>query len=122
MDNLEQQYQESTDETTASTSSSGGAITLNLATSRVHLTTLTENITSITISNPGGTGRLTTFTWGITQHASSAKTVAGWPASVKWPWGGTVPAMSTGLSKVDWFTFWSPDNGTTWYGSVAQNY
>lgn len=95
--------------------SSSGAITVTWAASNLVVTTLTENITSITLTPPtSGKARLD---WTITQAAASSYTVAGWPTTVKWA-GGTPPTMTTTNSAWDIITLkW---NGTNYSGTYAQ--
>ena len=100
--------------------SAAGAITLNIENGNVFQTTLGENITSITLSNPATTGRMCEIMWKITQAAGSY-TVSGWPASVKWP-GGTAPTMSSTNGDVDIIILRTWDAGTTWFGTFAQSF
>lgn len=69
--------------------SSSNAVTFDFAGGDCFLD-LTENITSITISN------LPENAWAtlIIQQGSGARTVTGWPAAVKWP-ADTAPTIST---------------------------
>lgn len=69
--------------------SSSNAVTFDFAGGDCFLD-LTENITSITISN------LPENAWAtlIIQQGSGARTVTGWPAAVKWP-AATAPTIST---------------------------
>jgi len=80
--------------------------------------TLTENITDIDFTNVPANG-VSTFTLQITQHASSAKTVAINAVTVNG--GGNVTAktaggagytVSTGASAIDLVTFLFLDAGT----------
>lgn len=88
--------------------------TFNWNSSNVQSMTLTGNITSLTLSNPGDGGRYILI---LIQDATGGRTVA-WPASVKWP-GGTAPTLS-GANKIDVISLiW---NGTSYFGSVGLNY
>ena len=99
-------------------SSSSGLITLDLSTGNSFVTTLTENITAVTISNPSPTGKYCQFTWKIIQDSVSARTVAQ-PAAVLWP-GGTAPTISTALGAIDKITYETIDEGTVFLGTFSQ--
>jgi hypothetical protein len=75
--------------------SSGGSITFDFDEGNILECTLTENITTPTLSNLNANGIYEIW---ITQHASAAKTVAGW-SGVTWV-GGSPPTMNTTLSSV----------------------
>lgn len=79
--------------------SASGVLTLDLSLGNFFRTTLTENITSIVLTNEPLTGYAKVISLEIVQHATVAKTVA-WPAGWKWP-GGSAGAVSTGASAVD---------------------
>lgn len=102
-------------ETVNTQSTATGAVTLNLANGNVFDLTLTGNIT-LTFS--GSTASVAcSMTLIARQDATGSRTIT-WPAAVKWA-GGTAPTISTGASKVDTFTFFTVDNGTTWYGYAS---
>ena len=101
-------------EAATSASSSSGTLTINLSAARVFSVTLTENVTTFTVSNPVN-GRASSFTLLLTQ-AAAAKTVA-WPVGTIWP-GGTAPDITTNSSKHA-ITFVSVDAGTIWWGFHA---
>lgn len=96
-------------DTVTAVSSSSGVLTLDLSLGSYFTCTLTENITSIVFSNAPASGKGQAFSIHFTQHASSAKTITGWPANTKW-FGGTY-AISTALSAVD-------EVGITYYSST----
>ena len=99
----------------AITSSSGSA-TLDLQTSTNFTLTLTEDITTMTFSNPAASGRASAFTLKVTQD-STARTIT-WPSSVDWS-NASSPTLSTGSGEVDVFVFVTYDGGTTYYGFAA---
>ena len=103
-------------ESISAVSSSSGVLTLNLATATVFTCTLTENITSWVFSNAVNT-QFNAWTVVLTQHASSAKTVA-YQAAVKWG-GGVDHVMSTATGSKDIISMFTLDGGTTIYASVA---
>jgi len=101
--------------------SSSGAITFDCEVSNSFNVDLTENITTITLSNPPASGKYGEIVIEFLQDSTGGWTVA-WPASVKWP-GGTAPVitptLSTGKDKVFLST---RDGGTTWLGDYSQAY
>ncbi|MEO5364531.1 MAG: tail fiber domain-containing protein [Magnetococcus sp. DMHC-8] len=97
-------------------SSASGAITLDLALGGVFTTTLTENITSVTLSNPPAAGICGTVTWIVTQHASVAKTIA-LPTGGSWA-TGVAPDFAS-LSGIYLLTFKTTDAGSHWVVSSA---
>jgi hypothetical protein len=80
---------------------------------------MSENITSLTFSNPPGAGFGLSKTIKITQNASVAKTFA-MPSSFKWA-GGTVGVISTTLSAIDRLTIVSDDNGATYSAVLSKD-
>lgn len=101
--------------------SSSGAITFDYATSNSFAVTLTENITTITLSTPPASGSYGEIVIEFLQNATGGWTVT-WPASVKWP-GGTAPVITTTATTGKDKVFLSTrDGGTTWLGEFAQDY
>ena len=100
-------------------SSSSNVLTLNIASSNSFETTLTENITTVTISNPAPTTRLCEVVIKIIQDGAAGAYTVTWPASVVWP-GGTAPIISAGNDAVDVITLLTYDAGTIWYGNFSQ--
>ena len=98
-------------------SSSSNAVTLDLTTGNHFVTTLTENISTSTFSNPPGTGKFMSFSWEIIQDAGASGYTVAFPASVDWA-GGSAPTLTATASAVDIFTFVTRDGGTTWYGGI----
>tara|TARA_R100001129_G_scaffold180833_2_gene159345 strand:+ start:1030 stop:1740 length:711 start_codon:yes stop_codon:yes gene_type:complete len=105
-------------ETDQAVSSSSGVVSIDLANGNTGSITLTENITDIDFTNVATNG-VATFTLQITQHASSAKTVAinavtvngGSHATAKTA-GGSGYTVSSGASAIDLVTFLFFDAGT----------
>ena len=105
-------------ETDVAVTSSSGVVSINLANGNTGSITLTENITDIDFTNVPTNG-VSTFTLQITQHASSAKTVAinavtvngGGNVTAKTA-GGSGYTVSTGASAIDLVTFLFLDAGT----------
>ncbi len=99
-------------ETVAENATASGTEDIDLEDGNVHETTLSDNITTLTFSNPATAGKASSFTLILHQNAS-AKSVA-WPASVEWP-DNDAPVFD-GDSETYVFTFVTTDAGTTWYG------
>jgi len=102
-----------------SVSSSSGTLVLDLATGNSFVTTLTENITTVTLSNPPATGIYGELTLKIIQDGAAGAYTVTWPASVLWP-GGTAPVISTANDAIDKVTLSTIDAGTEWLGGFAQ--
>lgn len=100
-------------ETYSAISSSSGTLTIDCESANVFQTTLTENVTTLTLSNPPASGTSYALTLKIVQD-STTRTFS-WPASVNWA-DGTAPTLSTGSGAVDIFTLYTTDGGTNWYG------
>ena len=94
-----------------------GTVTLDLAQGNFFEFTLTENVTGWTFSNLATSGTASSWIIKITQHASSAKTVA-YPAAVKWA-GGTDHVMSTATGSIDIVSMFTIDGGTTIYANIV---
>ena len=92
-----------------------GTVTLDLAQGNFFEFTLTENVTGWTFSNLATSGTASSWIIKITQHASSAKTVA-YPAAIKWA-GGTDHVMSTATGSIDIVSMFTIDGGTTIYAN-----
>lgn len=114
-------------ETDVAVTSSSGVVSIDLANGNTGSITLTENITDIDFTNVPTNG-VSTFTLQITQHASSAKTVAINAVTVNG--GGNVTAktaggagytVSSGASAIDLVTFLFLDAGTPLLNSL-QNF
>ena len=96
---------------------SSGTVTLDLAQGNFFEFTLTANVTGWTFSNLATSGTASSWIIKITQHASSAKTVA-YPAAVKWS-GGTDHVMSTTNNAVDIISMFTINNGTDIYANIV---
>jgi hypothetical protein len=99
-------------------SSASGVLTINCASSNYFVTTLSENVTSIIISNAPSNDSATTIMVRIKQDSDTAKTVA-WPASFKWA-GGVAGSVSTTLDAVDVLAITTFDNGVTWDATLSK--
>ena len=94
-----------------------GTVTLDLAQGNFFEFTLTENVTGWTFSNLATSGTASSWIIKITQHASSAKTVA-YPAAIKWA-GGTDHVMSTATGSIDIVSMFTIDGGTAIYANIV---
>lgn len=93
----------------------GTTTILNASASNVFTTTLTGNITTLTITNPTD-GQ--TINWFLTQDATGSRTMA-WGTSLKWA-GGTAGVLSTGAAAVDLFTAVYRASTGFWYCSLGK--
>ena len=96
---------------------SSGTVTIDLAQGNFFEFTLTENVTGWTFSNLATSGTASSWIIKITQHASSAKTIA-YPAAIKWA-GGTDHVMSTATGSIDIVSMFTIDGGTTVYANIV---
>ena len=94
---------------------SSGTVTLDLAQGNFFEFTLTANVTGWTFSNLATSGTASSWIIKITQHASSAKTVA-YPSAVKWAVGAD-HVMSTATGAIDIVSMFTIDGGTTIYAN-----
>lgn len=106
-------------ETGNSVSSSSNTLTLNLENGNIFWSTLTENITTFTLSNPPASGSVGAVTLILTQDGTGGRTVT-WPASIKWA-GEEAPIVTAAAGSVDFFSFITRNGGTTWYGFATQD-
>ena len=94
----------------------GTASTINLVNGNFVTATLTGNCTFT--FNVGVTTGASLFTLFLTNDATPGRTIT-WPVSVVWP-GGAVPTRTTTANKTDVYSFFTLNNGTAWYGNIAQ--
>ena len=94
---------------------------INLNNGNIFTATLTAN-TTFTISNPLSTsGSGSSFTV-ILKNGTGGPYSVSWTSSgstIKFPNGVTGPLRTTEAGKTDIWIFITPDQGTTWYGSIA---
>ena len=101
--------------------STAGGVTLDMSTGNSFEITLTENITTITLSNPPASGVYGQLTLEIIQDGGGGAYTVAFPAAVTWP-GGTAPTITTSNDAVDTVALSTRDNGTTWRGNFSQAY
>lgn len=101
---------------------SSGAITIDYTLGNAYEVVLTENITSITISNGPTSGTFGEVIIKFKQDATGGRTVTGWPNSVRWP-GATAPVITTtNVTGTDIITLKTWNAGNTWFGNFSQDY
>lgn len=104
-------------ETRTAPTSSAGALTLDLANGNAFEVTLTENVSTLTLSNPPASGKAGSFMLVLKQDATGSRTFA-FPAACKFA-GGTAPTLSSAANAIDILTFVTTDGGATWYVMLA---
>lgn len=97
-------------------SSVGGVLTLDLSLGDYFTVALTEDITSIVITNAPGAGFGGAVFVRFTQD-STPRTVA-WPASFRWE--GSAPAVSTWSGAVDLLSLVTLDGSTKWDPTLSK--
>jgi hypothetical protein len=102
-------------ETVYAQGNTGTSTTLNLVNGNVFTATLTGNCT-FTFTT-GVTSGAASFTLILTNDATAGRSIT-WPVAVKWP-NNTIPVRTTTANATDIWSFFTPNNGTTWYGNVA---
>lgn len=103
-------------ESTVALGTVGASSTLAITAGSIITATLTASTPCTFTMPPVGAGKSFTL---MLQQAATGMTTATF-TGVKWPNGGTAPTMTATASRMDVFSFFS--NGTSWYGSAAQNY
>ena len=98
-----------------SVSSSSNTLTLDWATGNVFTTTLTENVTTITVNNPTAGHKITIK---FVQDGGGGHTVA-FPGGWKWP-AGTAPTITAAGGSIDVVTVLY--DGTDYLADFAQNF
>lgn len=91
---------------------SSGTLELDLETGNTFSVTLTEDVTTLTISNPPASGKTGSFSLKLAQDATGGRAFA-FPASIKFS-GGSAPTLSSGADEYDRLVFITEDGGTTW--------
>ena len=102
-------------ETVNNVGNTGTAATINLANGNFVTATLTGNCT-FTFTTGLSSGAVS-FTLLLTNDATAGRSII-WPPAVKWP-NATVPTRTTTANKTDVYTFFTYDNGTTWWGNLS---
>jgi len=100
-------------------SSSAGTLTIDLTTGNSFSTILTENVTTVTLSNPPVNGVYGQFVIKIVQDGAGGAFTVTWPSSVIWP-SGTAPTISVANNAIDEITLRTHNGGIEWRGSFSQ--
>jgi hypothetical protein len=94
----------------------GAAATVDLSLGTVFTATLTDNCT-FTFSNPNGVATTaSSFTLILTNDATPSRSIV-WPATVLYS-DGAAPARTETANATDIWFFFTPDGGSTYYGSI----
>lgn len=96
---------------------SAGALTLNLEAGNVFEVILTENVVSLTLTNPPAAGVAGSCCLILQQDGTGGRTLV-WPDSIRWP-SGVRPRISGAENAVDVFAFVTWNGGATWYGFIG---
>jgi len=94
---------------------SSGTYNLDLSLSNLFTLTLSSNV-AFTFTNPPASNRSKPITVILTQGAGGSKTATFTNAKYT---DGTAPILSTGAGNVDVLTFFTINNGTSYYGTFA---
>ena len=94
----------------------GTAINIDITSGNVFSATLTGNCT-FTLRYPVATGS-SSFTLILTNDATPGRTVAWAGGSFKFPGGAASLSRTTTANAIDIWFFFTPDGGTTYYGSI----
>ena len=89
--------------------SAAGTLVLDFKESNNFVTTLTENVTTVTFSNVPAGPELVPMMLEVIQGAGPFAIT--WPAAVKWP-GASAPTLSAGPADVDVIAGYTRDGGT----------
>lgn len=94
----------------------GTAINLDVTGGNVFSATLSGN-TTFTLRYPVATGS-SSFTLILTNDATAGRTVAWAGGTFLWPGGAASLSRTTTANATDIWFFFTPNGGTTWYGSI----
>jgi len=97
----------------------GTAKSIDLRQGTVFTATLTANCT-FTLQNPNANAnRGSSFTLILTNDATASRTVAWAGGTFRFPGGAATLSRTTTANAVDVWVFFTPDNGTTYYGNIS---
>jgi hypothetical protein len=103
-------------DTVVALGNTGSAINLDVTGGNVFTATLNQSST-ITLRYPVATGS-SSFTLILTNGAGGPFTVAWAGGTFKFPGGAASLSRTTTAGAIDVWFFFTPDGGTTWYGSI----
>lgn len=97
----------------------GTSSTINLSQGNVFTATLTGNCTFTLTGANANANRGSSFTLILTNDGTAGRTVAWSGGSFRFPGGAASLSRTTTANAVDIWVFFTPNNGTTWYGNIA---
>jgi hypothetical protein len=98
---------------------SGTATSIDLRLGTVFTATLTGNCT-FTLTNPNANAnRGSSFTLILTNDGTADRSVAWAGGAFRFPGGASLINRTTTANAVEVWVFFTPDNGTTWYGNIT---
>jgi hypothetical protein len=103
-------------DTVTALGNTGTAINLDVTSGGVFSATLTGNAT-ITLRYPVSSGA-SSFTLILSNDGTASRTVAWSGGTFKFPGGAASLSRTTTANAIDVWVFFTPDGGTTWYGSI----
>jgi hypothetical protein len=103
-------------DTVTALGNTGTAINLDVTSGNVFTATLNGNAT-ITLRYPVATGS-SSFTLILTNDGTAGRTVAWAGGTFKFPGGAASLSRTTTANAIDVWFFFTPDGGTTYYGSI----
>ena len=95
------------------------AKTIDLNAGNVFTATLTGNCTFTLANSNANSNRGSSFTLILTNDATPSRSVAWTGGSFKFPGGAGTLSRTTTAGAIDIWVFFTPDNGTTYYGNIA---
>jgi len=103
-------------DTVTALGNTGTAINLDATSGNVFTATLTGNAT-ITFRYPVATGS-SSFTLILTNDATASRTIVFAGGTILYPGGAASLSRTTTANAVDVWFFFTPNGGTTWYGTI----
>jgi hypothetical protein len=103
-------------DTVVALGNTGTAINIDITAGGVFTATLTGNCT-FTLRYPVATGA-SSFTLILTNDGTAGRTVAWSGGTFRFPGGASALGRTTTANAVDIWTFFTPDGGTTYYGTI----
>ena len=98
---------------------SGTATSIDLRQGNVFSATLTGNCTFTLTNSNANSNRGSSFTLILTNDATAGRTVAWAGGAFRFPGGAATLSRTTTANAVDIWAFFTPDNGTTYYGNIV---
>jgi hypothetical protein len=95
------------------------AKTIDLNAGNVFTATLTGNCTFTLANSNANSNRGSSFTLILTNDATAGRTVAWAGGAFRFPGGASTLSRTTTANAVDIWVFFTPDNGTTYYGNIS---